>query len=73
MDPEKGKNNAHVLIKKNNIYKVEFQKTLILNQVIRQKELESINLSATNGTFVTKGKIESNFLTILTDKPKLNH
>ena len=44
-----------------------------LKQVIIEKELESINLSATNGTFVTKCEIESNFLTILTDKPKLNH
>ena len=44
-----------------------------LKQVIIQKELESINLSATNGTFVTKGEILSNFLTTLTDKPKLNH
>ena len=44
-----------------------------LNQVMIQSELESINLSATNGTFVTKGEIESNFLTTLTDEPKLNH
>ena len=36
-------------------------------------KLESVNLSATNETFVTKGELESNFLTILTDKPKLNH
>ena len=38
-----------------------------------RRELESINLSATNGTFVTKGEIESNFLTTLNDEPKLNH
>ena len=44
-----------------------------LNQGIIQRELESINLSATNDTFVTKGEIESNFLTTLTDKPQLNH
>ena len=44
-----------------------------MNHVIIQNELESINLSATNGTFGTKGEIESNFLTTLTDKPKLNH
>ena len=37
-----------------------------LNQVIIQMKLESINLSATNGTFVTKGEIESNFFTTLT-------
>ena len=44
-----------------------------LMPVIIQKELESINLSATNGTFVTKSEIKSNFLTTLTDKPELNH
>ena len=44
-----------------------------LKQVIIQKEIESINFGATNGTFVTKGEIESNFLTTLTDRPKLNH
>ena len=42
-------------------------------QVIIEKELESINSSATNWTFVTKGEIKSNFLTTLTDEPKLNH
>ena len=44
-----------------------------LKQVVIQNELENINLSATNGTFVTKGEIESKFLPTLTDKPKLNH
>ena len=45
-----------------------------LNQAIIQKlELESINLSATNGTFVTNGEIESNLLTTRTDKHKSNH
>ena len=45
-----------------------------LKKGIIQKDLESINLGATNGTFVTKGEIESNFLTTLTvNKPKLNH
>ena len=43
------------------------------NQVTIQRMLESINLSATNGTFITKGEIESKFLTTLTDEPKLNH
>ena len=38
-----------------------------------QKVLESINLVATNGTFFTKGEVESNFLTTLTNKPKLNN
>ena len=42
-------------------------------QVIVQKELESINSSAKNGTFVTKDEIKINFLTALTDNPKLNH
>ena len=42
-------------------------------QVIIEKWLESTNLSAINGTFVTKGEIESNFLTTLTKEPKLNH
>ena len=44
----------------------------IWNQVFIQRELKSISLSATNGTFVTKGEIESNFLTTLTDEPKFN-
>ena len=35
--------------------------------------LKSINFSATNGTLATKGEIESNFLTALTEEPKLNH
>ena len=38
-----------------------------------QNELKSINLSATNGTFFTKGEIERNFLTTLTDEQKFNH
>ena len=38
-----------------------------------QKELESINFVATDRTFVTKGEVESNFLTTLTNKPKLNN
>ena len=42
-------------------------------QVIIEKELESINISATIETFVTKGEIESNFLSTLTNKAKLNH
>ena len=44
-----------------------------LKQVIIQKGLERINLSATNWTFVTKSETESNFLTTLTDKPILHH
>ena len=41
-------------------------------QVFIQKQLESIDLSATNGTFVTKGESESKFLTTPTEEPKLN-
>ena len=37
------------------------------------RKLESTGLSASNGTFVTKGEIESNFLTTPTEEPKLNH
>ena len=44
-----------------------------MKKVFIQKYLESIELSATNGTFVTKGEIESNFLTTPTEEPKLNH
>ena len=44
-----------------------------MKKVIIQKELESISLSATNGTFIKKGEIGSNFLTTLTDKPKFNY
>ena len=35
--------------------------------------LESISFSATNGTFVAKSDIESNFSTTPTEEPKLNH
>ena len=34
-----------------------------LKQVFYTKVVKSIDLSATNGTFVTKGQFESNFLT----------
>ena len=37
------------------------------------KYLKCNNLSATNGTFVTKGEIESNFLTTPTEEPKFNN
>ena len=59
MDPEKGQNKAHVKIKQ--CVQSGISENTHLNQVIRQRELGSINLSATNGTFITKGKIESNF------------
>ena len=52
------------------MYKVE---NTNLNQVSIQRELESIDLCATNGTFVKKGEIKINFLTTLTDKHNLNH
>ena len=51
----------------------EMSENTNFNQVIIQKELESVNLSVTNDTFVTKGEIERNFVTTLTDEPKLNH
>ena len=35
--------------------------------------LESVDLRATNGTFVTKGEIKSNLLTTPTEEPKLNY
>ena len=40
-----------------------------MKQVFIQKQLESIGLSATNKTFVTKGEMESNFLTRPTEEP----
>ena len=42
---------------------MRISKNPYLNQVIMQREFKSINLGATNGSFVTKGEIESNFLT----------
>ena len=36
-------------------------------------QVENIDLSVTNGTIVTKGEIESMFLTTATEEPKLNH
>lgn len=38
-----------------------------------QKQLESIDLSATTWNFVTKVEFESNFCSLLTEEPKLNH
>ena len=40
-----------------------------MNQVIIQSELESFSLSATNGTFVTKGEIEGVFKKLLSISP----
>ena len=59
---EKWQNKAHICIRQNS----DWKNVLIL------KLLEIINLSATNGTFVKKGEIESNFLTTPTEEPKLN-
>ena len=36
-------------------------------------KLESIDKSATNVTYLTKGELESNFLRTPTEEPKLNH
>ena len=44
-----------------------------LKQVFIQKYLESTDLSATHGTFVTNGEIEIKFYTTHTEEPKLNH
>ena len=45
----------------------------ILKQVVIQKLLESIDLSATNWSFAKKSEIESNILTTPTEELKLNH
>ena len=66
--PIKWQNKAHLSIKQ--YLQSEISENTNLNQVIIQMELESINLSATNRTFVTKGEIESNFLFTHTDEPK---
>ena len=71
IDPAKWPNKANVLIKQY-LYSGISENTN-LNQGIIQRELESINLSATNGTFITKGEIERYILTTLTDMFKLNH
>ena len=71
MDPEKWQSKAHILIKQN--IESGISKNTNFYQGIIQRELEIINLSATKGTFVTKGEIERNFLPTLTDDPKLNH
>ena len=68
---EKWQNKAHIYIR-HYVY-IEIFEHIDLKQVFIQKQLESVGLSATNGTFVTKGEIESNFLTTPTDEPKLNH
>ena len=48
---------------------IGISKTVISSKFFIQKLLES----ATTGTLVTKGVIESNFLTTPTEKPKFNH
>ena len=53
-DPEKCQIKLHVYVKQN-LQSGISENTK--NQVIIQRELEGINLSATNGTFVTKGEI----------------
>ena len=56
-------------IKKKQYLQRRISENTDLKKIIIQKELESINLGATNGTFITKGEIESNIVTKLTDKP----
>ena len=52
-------NRAHIKIKQ---YKrCRISENTHLNQLIIQKKIEIINLSATNETFVKKSEIESNF------------
>ena len=55
------------------MYTLIFFLNIDLKQVFTQKLLESSGLSATNGTFVTKGEIESNFLNTPIEGLKLNH
>ena len=58
-DTEKWQNKADVHIKQ--YIQSGISENTNLNQVIIQSELESINLSARNGTFVTKGEIKITF------------
>ena len=64
-------NKAHIYIRQ--YVQTEIFENTDLKQVFIQKELESIDLSATNGIFVTKREFESNLLTTATEEPKLNH
>ena len=59
--------------KAHNMYKLKFLKAVYWSKFLYKKLLESIDLSATNGTFFTKGEIESNFGTKPTEEPTLNH
>ena len=64
MSQGKWQNKANIYIYMRQYVQIEIFETSNLKQVFFiQKLLESIDLSATNGTFVTKGEIESNFLT----------
>ena len=72
LNPEKWQNKAHIQIKQYVQGGISEGKKPDWKQVIIEKELESINWIATNGTFVTIGENESNFLITLTDEPKLN-
>ena len=68
---EKWQNKAHTYI--GQYVDIAIFENIDMKASVIQKQLESIGLSATNGTFVTKGEIESNFLTTPTEEPKLNH
>ena len=68
---ENWQNKANIYIRQN--VQIEIFEKIDLKQVFIRKQLESMGLSATNGTFVKKGEIESNFLTTPTEEPKLNH
>ena len=58
---------------KHNMYKSEGWKTIIEASFYTKVEIESIDLSVTNGTFVTKYKFENNFWTTATEEPILNY
>ena len=56
------------------MYKLKFLKQWFEAVFLyKKKKLESIDLSAINGTFVTKDEIENNFLNTPTEEPNLNH
>ena len=62
---------AHIYIRQ--YVHIEIFENIYLKQVFILKELESINLSATNGTFATQDEIESNYWTAPTEEPKLSY
>ena len=49
-------------------WKLLYEASFFIQNVVRRYDLR-----ATNGTFITKGECESNFLGTPTEEPKLNH